>query len=159
MRRAIIGISIILIVVAASVAYFALRPSKTIQIMISGVVLNVELARTPAELQKGLSGRDSMPENYGMLFVFDIEGNWSFWMHDMRFHLDIIWFNSGRHVVFIEQNLQPCGPDLCPVYSPSANAMYVLEVNAGFVATHRIALGEMFTFVKSTPALGVGLNI
>lgn len=159
MRRAIIGVSIILIVVAVSVTYFALQPPKTIQIMISGVVLNVELARTPAELQKGLSDRDSMPENYGMLFIFDTEGNWSFWMHGMRFHLDIIWFNSGKHIVFIEQNLQPCGTDLCPIYSPSANAMYVLEVNAGFVTTHRVALGDMFTFVTSTPALGVGLNI
>lgn len=68
-------------------------------------------------------------------------------MKDMRFSLDIIWFNSNRHVVFIEQSLQPCSPQSCPVHTPTTNAMYVLEVNAGFVQAHDISLGDTFNFV------------
>lgn len=88
-----------------------------------------------------------MASDHGMLFVFDSEGNWSFWMKGMRFSLDIIWFDSQRHTVYVEQGLLPCTPQNCPIYTPPAKAMYVLEVNAGFVQAHDISLGEMFNFV------------
>lgn len=138
----------ILIVAAISFAYFSSQPPKAVRIAISGVVLDVELARTPAEQEKGLSGRDSLPSDHGMLFVFDSEGYWSFWMEGMKFPLDIIWFNSNRQAVFFEQDLQPCGPGTCPAFSPSAKAMYALEVNAGFVGAHEVSLGDSFAFLN-----------
>jgi uncharacterized membrane protein (UPF0127 family) len=67
-------------------------------------------------------------------------------MKGMRFSLDIIWFNSQRKAVFIEQDLLPCTPQECPVYTPPAKATYVLEVNAGFVRAHNISLGVTFNF-------------
>lgn len=82
-----------------------------------------------------------------MLFVFDRQDTWGFWMHEMRFQLDIIWFNSQRQSVYIRQNLEPCTPQECPVFIPSAKALYVLEVNAGFVESHNVTLGEGFAFV------------
>lgn len=82
-----------------------------------------------------------------MLFVFNSEASWTFWMKDMRFRLDIIWFDSQRRVVFAEQNLQPCTPQFCPTYTPPLAAMYVLEVNAGFVAAHLVSNGESFNFL------------
>ena len=110
-------------------------------------MLTVETAKMPADPQRGLSGRDSLFPNHGMLFVFERESTWSFWMKDMRFSLDIIWFNSNRQAVFIEQSLQPCSPQSCPVYTPTINAMYVLEVNAEFAQSHDISLGDTFNFV------------
>lgn len=103
------------------------------KMIISGVTLNVEVAETAAEHQRGLSGRDSMPLDHGMLFIFEFESNWSSWMYGMRFPLDMIWFNSSRRAVFIQQNLQPCTPAECPIHTPPLSAIYVLEVNAGFV--------------------------
>lgn len=117
------------------------------KITIAGVTLTVELATTPAAQQQGLSDRNSMPADHGMLFIFNQEAQWGFWMHDMRFPLDIIWFNSSRQVVFTEENLPPCTPSTCPVYTPLVNAMYVLEVNAGFVAANGVGLGDSFAFV------------
>jgi uncharacterized membrane protein (UPF0127 family) len=89
-----------------------------------------------------------MPQNHGMLFTFQTESPWGFWMKDMRFSLDIIWFNSNRQVVFIEQNLPPCTPQQCPIYVPTAGATYVLEVNAGFVNAHGVSLGDTFNFIS-----------
>ncbi len=149
LRRTAIAVLVIVIVASISVSYFAFRPLKTVQIKFAGVVLNVELAKTQAEQAKGLSGRDSLPADHGMLFVFDNEDYWAFWMNGMRFPLDIIWFNAGRQTVFIEQSLQPCPPDACPSFAPSAKAMYVLEVNAGFVVNHNVSLGDTFTFVST----------
>lgn len=149
MRRTAIAILVVIILASISVGYFAFRPSTTVQIMFSGVVLNVELAKTEAEQARGLSGRNSLPADHGMLFIFDNEDYWAFWMNGMRFPLDIIWFNAGRQTVFIEQSLQPCPPDVCSTFGPTAKAMYVLEVNAGFVAGHNVSLGDTFTFVST----------
>jgi uncharacterized membrane protein (UPF0127 family) len=147
LKKVVIGVFAVLLVVGIAIAYFAFQPPNTVQIRFAGVDLNVELATSPSEQAKGLSGRDSMPANHGMLFIFGAEGNWSFWMNGMKFPLDIIWFNSNRQVVFIEQGLQPCGPNECPSFSPSTAAMYVLEVNAGFVSTHGVSTGDTFTIV------------
>ena len=121
--------------------------NSTVKIMFAGVVLTVELATTPAEQQLGLSGRISMQADHGMLFVFNQQAQWGFWMIDMHFPLDIIWFNANKQVVFIEQDLPPCTPQACPVFTPPVNALYVLEVNAGFVKTYNVSMGESFTFV------------
>ena len=141
--------AILLILIAGTLyaGYVFFKPAGTTQIVIAGVTLNVEIAATAADQQKGLSDRDSMAPDHGMLFVFDSEGNWGFWMKDMRFPLDIIWFDSQRDAVFIEQDLLPCTLQDCPIHTPPVKAKYVLEVNAGFVRAHNISLGDTFNFV------------
>jgi M6 family metalloprotease-like protein len=120
--------------------------NSTEKISINGVPLTVELATTLPAQERGLSGLPSLPKNEGMLFIFDHEDYWAFWMIDMQFPLDIIWFNSAHEVVWTEPNLQPCPPSNCPVIMPSVKSMYVLEVNAGFVAANHIRLGMRFYF-------------
>jgi len=128
--------------------------TPTTRILMSNITLTVELAETQAQWSQGLSGRDSMSSNHGMLFIFNHESKWGFWMKDMKFPLDIIWFSSDRKVVYIKQNLLPCSPDNCPVFTPPVDALYVLEVNAGFVETHNISLDDTFTFLEVS-ALGI----
>lgn len=138
---------ILVLTVSVSVGYYLYEQPWPVRIMFARVALTVDLATTPQEQQMGLSGRASMSADRGMLFVFNQEGQWSFWMHEMNFPLDIIWFNANRQVVFIEQDLSPCTPQACPVFTPPVNAMYVLEVNAGFVKANGVSVGESFTFV------------
>jgi uncharacterized membrane protein (UPF0127 family) len=147
-KRLVIGVAVTLVLAASVLAglYFYNQP-KSARIELDGVILTVELATTPAAQQQGLSDRDSMPADHGMLFIFNQEEEWGFWMHEMRFPLDIIWFNSERQAVFIEQNLPPCTPTICLVYTPSSNATYVLEVNTGFVQVNHVRLGDTFNFV------------
>jgi uncharacterized membrane protein (UPF0127 family) len=147
LNKLLVGMMIVLIVASLSAGYLYLQPAKTVRIMVAGVILSVELADTPDDQRRGLSGRDSMPPDHGMLFIFDQEAAWGFWMKDMKFSLDIIWFNSGKEVVFVEENLRPCDPQYCPVYTPSMTALYVLEVNAGFVHSHNLAIEATFAFV------------
>ncbi len=147
LNKLTIGSVVLLLIAILSVGYYLQEQPKTVKIFISGVTLIVKVAETPADQQRGLSGRDSMPADHGMLFIFDHESNWSFWMKEMKFRLDIIWFDSNRHAVFIEQNLPPCSAEGCPVFTPSTPAMYVLEVNAGFVIAHGISLGDAFAFI------------
>lgn len=152
MRKRIIICAVLAIVLVStlSVAYLFLRPptSNERQILIAGVTLTVEIANTPTEQTKGLSGRDKLPQDHGMLFVFDHEDFWGFWMIEMKFPLDIIWFNSNKQAVYVEQNLPPCTPQACPVFVPPVKATYVLEVDAGFAEIHNVTLGAAFTFLS-----------
>jgi M6 family metalloprotease-like protein len=119
---------------------------STTHILIGSVPLTVVLATTLPEQERGLSGLPVLPSNQGMLFVFDHEDYWSFWMVNMSFPLDIIWFNSARQAVWTESDLKPCSTSSCPVITPPAPSMYVLEVNAGFIAANHIKLGTTFSF-------------
>lgn len=148
MNRLFAGLVIAFIAFSFLAGYMYLQPAKTTRITITGVILSVELASTPDDQQRGLSGRDSMPSDHGMLFVFGRAAPWGFWMKDMKFSLDIIWFNSDKAAVFIQEGLRPCGPQSCPIYTPSIAALYVLEVNAGFVHDHNAAIGTTFAFVQ-----------
>ena len=145
--KKLILVSLVVTLTLAIVAGQSLYQTKSTHIIIERVLLTVDLAETPAAQERGLSGRSSMPSDYGMLFIFNDENYWGFWMSDMRFPLDIIWFNSNRQAVFIESNLSPCSPQNCPIYTPTARARYVLEVNAGFVAAHQITYGTSFSFL------------
>jgi uncharacterized membrane protein (UPF0127 family) len=146
MRKIIAVILLVIFATTLYAGYLLSRPAGVRQIEFGGVILSVEIVTTPADQERGLSFRDSIPTDHGMLFVFQSEGMWGFWMKGMRFPLDIVWFDSQKRVVFMEQNLAPCTPQSCPPYTPPVNTMYVLEVNAGFVQAHNVALGDAFSF-------------
>jgi hypothetical protein len=104
----------------------------------------VELARSPEEHAKGLSGRDSLPADRGMLFIFDSYQQPSFWMKDMRFAIDILWINNGR-VVGLESDVQPSSNDILPLYTPKTPIKYVLEVPAGWSTQNGVQIGTVVT--------------
>src|SRR4030042_2564613 len=66
---------------------------KTAQI--NGQKIFVEIADTPEKRSQGLSGRDNLSQNQGMLFIFNQPAIPSFWMKDMNFPLDFIWINNN----------------------------------------------------------------
>ena len=102
-------------------------------VVINEKIIFVEVAITPLERQKGLMERTVLEEDYGMLFVFSEEGEYSFWMKNMEISLDIIWINAEGNVVYYVKNASPCVQSPCQTYSPTADALYVLEVNPGVI--------------------------
>jgi uncharacterized membrane protein (UPF0127 family) len=112
--------------------------------------IGVELASTDTERELGLSNRDSMPQNQGMLFVFDHPASYGFWMKDMRFSLDLIWIREGK-VIEITQNVSPepeKPTELLTIYKPANPADSVLEVNAGWAAKNGIKVGDSTSLTK-----------
>jgi uncharacterized membrane protein (UPF0127 family) len=102
--------------------------------------LTVELANTKASRELGLSGRKTMRDDEGMLFVFDVPGRYGFWMKDMTFPLDIIWINQNGVVVSVERNVTP--ESYPKAFINQAEASYVLEVNAGLSERFGLYLGS-----------------
>jgi uncharacterized membrane protein (UPF0127 family) len=90
---------------------------------------DLDLAKTPAERAKGLSGTGLLPAGTGKLFVFDTLESHGFWMKDMNYPIDIIWFDQNMYIVGISKNL---APNTYPkVFYPDSLSLYTLEVNAG----------------------------
>ncbi len=83
-----------------------------------------------------------LEKNKGMLFFFDKESIYPFWMKNTYIPLDIIWMNKNYKVVFISENNQPCKWHNCPLIEPPTDAKYVLEVNSGIVQKIRLKLAD-----------------
>ena len=119
---------------------------KTI-VYVKNITIIADLALTQEQQTKGLSGRNHLQENQGMLFVSKTPGRYGFWMHSMKFPLDIFWLDSNHSVVYIKENLQPCLNILnCPTYVPGTDSLYVVETVAGFAQKYNITKGTQFNF-------------
>jgi uncharacterized membrane protein (UPF0127 family) len=106
-----------------------------------------DLALTPDQQSKGLSGRENLSENQGMLFVMKTPGKYGFWMKEMKFPLDIFWLDRTGKVVYIKENLQPCQTIInCPTYTQDMDSVYVLETVTGFAHKYGISKGTHFSF-------------
>lgn len=133
---------ILIFLIAAIAIIFKYQPeTRYTKVLINDTEVKAEIADTPLKQMKGLMFRKSLPANDGMLFNFDNEGYYGFWMMNTSIPLDMIWINKDMEVVHIEKNVQPCGL-LCPVYKPSQKTKYVLEVNAGFAKLHGVEVGH-----------------
>ena len=106
-------------------------------IKVDDVVLEVQIADDESKRIRGLMFQDPLPYDQGMIFVFDEPGVYSLWMLNMQFALDMIWIDADGNVVHIEQDIPPCETPTeimaCQSIVPSGEAMYILEVTAGFV--------------------------
>lgn len=112
------------------------------KILIAGKEVYVDVADTDASRETGLMYKKFMPENQGMLFVFDKEDQYAFWMRNTFIPLDIIWVDKNYKVVDIKENFQPCTIQECIPYIPEVNALYVIEVNAGWAKNNNLKIGD-----------------
>jgi hypothetical protein len=115
------------------------------KIIVAGNNLRAWIADDPAEQAKGLSGKESMPDDRGMLFILPVKKITSFWMKGMKFPLDFIWLDNSQ-IIDITPNVPPCkSEENCPTISPSAPINYVLEVNSGWVSANNVSIGQSVT--------------
>jgi len=114
---------------------------------VNGTKINLTVVKSDNDKQKGLSGRKSLDNNQGMLFVWDKKGIYPFWMKGMLFSIDIIYINDTNVVYVVENAAAPTGQaQILTVYKPDAAANYVLEVNAGTAERLKIKKGTKITF-------------
>ena len=109
----------------------------------TAVEVSLEVAATPAERERGLMYRSSLAEGRGMLFVFDADGNQSFWMKNTLIPLDLLFIARDGTVVGIHANATPLSTANIAVGKPSR---YVLEVPGGWAAQQGIAAGAQVEF-------------
>lgn len=146
---------IIIILIALAIVFllfFITKPNNNkgiiSKVCIGEKCFNVQIADTEAEREKGLMFVSSMPENEGMLFVFDREGIYEFWMKNTFIPLDMIWFDENMQIVYIENNAMPCG-DNCKTINPNISSKYVVEINGNLSNLYNFAIGQKVKFIYS----------
>lgn len=102
----------------------------------------VEVADTFATRAEGLMFRENLPRDNGMLFIYNSEGNRSFWMKNTLIPLDMIFINSDLEIVDIQKNAQPCTNFFCKSYPSAKPAQYILEINGGLSEELGVNIGD-----------------
>lgn len=124
--------------------------SNAVVIKIRNLVINSQVVSSETQRIKGLSGRDSLPINEGLLFVYDQKGKYTFWMKDMKFPIDMIWISDDKKIVYIAKGALPepnkSDKDLTRYY-PGVDAKYVLEINAGLSDANKLQIGDSAEFI------------
>lgn len=110
-----------------------------------GSQLDVYIADEPAEQVLGLGDIDTLPNDQGMLFLYENYDRFQYWMKNVEYPIDIVWLVDGT-IVDITQNVPPESAITAPAdykrYQPNQPVNQVLEVNAGYVPAHGIAIGD-----------------
>jgi len=99
----------------------------------------IEIADDQAERTAGLMYRNFLPDNQGMLFVFDQTQQVGFWMKDTPLPLDLIFIDEGGRVAGIREG-KPLSEALI---SPGVPVRFVLELKKGTAAKAGIEDGDV----------------
>ena len=129
---------IFLILLILFVLIFLISCTNSHYIKIKDKKIYIEIALTPEERQKGLMGRDFLPEENGMLFVFESDMIVSFWMKDTKIPLSIAFITKDGVIIGI-YDMEPYS--LAPV-SSIYPVRYALEVNKGLFNKLGITAGD-----------------
>ncbi len=146
-KRNLIKILSALVAVSIIVFIFFRTQNYPERIIINNRVINVEVVDNEVLMEKGLSGHKPLSDSEGMLFIFSTLGSHQFWMKDMAFSIDIIWFDFDRKIIHIEKDISP---DTFPkTYSSKSPSLYTLEVSAGISDKFGLKIGDQFNFIQS----------
>ncbi len=118
--------------------FFPWRP-----IIIKHKLILVELARTPAQREKGLKGRRHLSRDQGMLFIFKKEKYLEFWMKDTLIALSIAYVDKQKTIIDI-QKMESLQADV--LYPSAKKSKYALEMNLGWFEKNGIGVGDKLLF-------------
>lgn len=123
------------------------RSEEDLAVSVGALTFRVEVAQTDEERIRGLSERDFMVADRGMLFIFDQSDYHGIWMRGMRFPIDILWLDDNGVVVDLREKVLP---ETYPeVFRPRRPARYVLEINAGLSHSYGVNVGSSVKFTRS----------
>jgi len=117
---------------------------------VGGNTFDVMVADTQAKRTRGLSGREILAIDEGLFFIFENPGAPAIWMKDVRFSIDIIWISEDLRVVYIKNDVSP--QSFPEIFTPTGEALYVLEVNSGTVTDKKIKIGDSVVMNVGSPS-------
>jgi len=142
--RLLLGLAVVIFIIILIATYTVSNNNNGTYVAINDSKFQVEVAETDTEKQIGLSNTQSLPENEGMLFLFDKPGFYSFWMKEMKFPIDIIFINGNKVTTIVTNAMPPSKNDgNLPLFQPTEESDKVLEVNAGIAKKYNITEGSI----------------
>ena len=134
---------VLLVVLSA----FSCKKDDTLQTQILRInqwEITVETADTQEAQEKGLMGRESLDEDRGMLFVYDLDSRKSFWMKNTKIPLSIAYIAADGTI----REIYDMEPLSTRTVDSRYSVRYALEVNQGAFQRHGIKTGDKVEFIK-----------
>ncbi len=103
------------------------------------IALDVEVADTDHKREHGLMFRRSLPQNAGMIFLFEDEHDIAMWMKNTYVPLDMVFIGDDWRIKHIARDAEPLSTDIIPSVHPASR---VLEIGGGQAAKLGLALGD-----------------
>lgn len=118
--------------------------TKNQVVLPDGTTLQIELAKTEKETERGLMFREHLGEKEGMLFIFPKDDIRLFWMKNTLIDLDIIFINSKGIITSIVSQVPHSyiGAPEEEIATAGGFGKYVLEVNSGLAKKHNLKTGD-----------------
>lgn len=117
--------------------------TKAPTITIKDHAFKLTLADTQEKKEIGLSETSLLPENEGMLFPFEKDDYYPFWMKNMKIPIDIIYINGDEIVTIINNATPPENQnENLIIYNPESPSDKVLEINAGLSQKYNFNKGD-----------------
>lgn len=144
MKKYIYLLLLLIPIIIFSIVYFEKKSysDKSKIIIINNHQISVEIANSDILREKGLSGRENLSQDAGMLFIFPSSGYHYFWMKDMEFPLDFIWVNDKTVVDLTENVLNDWENNPLNNFSSKMPADKVIELNTGAIKLLNISIGD-----------------
>ncbi len=101
--------------------------------------LIIQLADNNAERGTGLSNRECLPEDSGMLFAFPSDTTTTFQMRDTTIPLTIAFIQADGEIV----DILDMQPNASESYASAVPYRYAIEVAQGWFAEQGVALGDI----------------
>jgi uncharacterized membrane protein (UPF0127 family) len=135
-----LAVALIMVVGAGVMMIINVVQRKTM-VSIGGQTVYAQVANTDQTRAQGLSGTSKLGDHEAMLFIFDVPSRWGMWMKDMKYNLDMVWMDRDKKIVSVAEDVSP---DTYPKeFLPDSDALYVLELPAGFIARYHVATGQV----------------
>lgn len=107
--------------------------------------IDIEIADTDSSRGRGLMERTEIPDDTGMLFIFEQAAPQAFYMANTPRPLDIQFYAADSTLLNIEENTVPYSLD--NVYS-DGDARFVVEVPAGYSRRIGLVPGDRITWER-----------
>ena len=151
--RLLIGILTVLVILLGVFVFINLSGSsltsffsRSAHATIKGHTFTLLQAKSEKDKQIGLSGRASLEDNQGMIFIFDKADYYGFWMKNMKFPIDILFLNNKKIVTIFPNVPNPKNlSDQLPIYTPTQPADTVIELKAGTATKNNFQTGDSVT--------------
>jgi uncharacterized membrane protein (UPF0127 family) len=123
---------------------FIANRQAEVPVRVGQVTIIATIARSQPQLLQGLSNTASLPNGHGMLFVFPYASRWAIWMKDMHYPIDILWLDSSKRIIDSALRVSPA--TYPHSFAPAGQALYALELPAGFSEKNHILVGQAVQF-------------
>jgi uncharacterized membrane protein (UPF0127 family) len=117
-------------------------------LQVGGQQIQAEVAHTPEARARGLMFRQALPQNQGMLFVYPEPGPHAMWMRNTPIGLSVAFVDANGVIL----NIRTMKPFSTDTHTAAGDALYALEMNAGWFEQRGISKGERVEGLSRAPA-------